>query len=155
MALTGRINPHTWFTFAENEDASAWEPYHVSKGFKKEDNVVTVSKINPFVSTFGGGAVAFWTAQSILNQMAERMGKTGGYIAVFSPEVSDELKKLGFGRKEVQEWFSSKVGIPPGNVDVVVAGGVPGYCLLFGIMFMNAHVSKKITGATITKAGHA
>jgi hypothetical protein len=155
MALTGRINPHTWFTFAENEEASVWEPFHVSKGFNKEDNVVTVSKINPFVSTFGGGAVAFWTAQSILDQMAARMGKTGGYITVFSPEVAEELKKLGFSRKDVQEWFSQKVGIPPGNVDIVVAGAVPGYCLLFGIMFMNAHVSRKITGATLTKAGHA
>ncbi len=153
MALTGRINPHTWFTFAENEDESPWEPYHVSKGFDKEDNAVTVSKVNSIFSTFGGGAVAFWTGQSILDQMAARMSKMGGNIAVFSPEVADELKKSGFSRKDVQEWFGQKVGKPPGNINVIVAGGVPGYCLLFGIMFMNAHVSKKITGATLTKAG--
>lgn len=153
MALNGRVNPHTWFTFAENEEESAWEPYHVSKGYEEEDNVVTVSKVNPIFTSLSGGAVAFWTAQAVLDQMAERMSRMGGNIAIFSPEVSAELKKLGFSRKDVQEWFAEKVGVPPDNIQVAVAGGVPGYCLVFGIMFMNAHVSRKITGATLTKAG--
>lgn len=153
MALTGRVSAHTWFTFAENEAASPWEPYHVSRGFKQEDSVMTVAKVNNIYATFGGGAVAFWTAQSVLDQMAARMGRRGGYIAVFDPEVADELRKLGFDRKDVQEWFGEKAGISPENVNVIVAGGVPGYCLLFNIMMINAHVSKKITGATLTKAG--
>jgi len=154
MALTGRVSAHTWFTFAENEDASPWEPYHVSQGFKKDDSVMTLSKVNNIFSTFGGGAVAFWTAQSILDQMAARMGnKTFGYIAVFDPEVVDELKKLGFSRKDVQEWFGQKAGVQPKNVTIAVAGGVPGYCMLFTVMMVNAHVSKKITGANLTKAG--
>ena len=155
MALTGRVSAHTWFTFAENEDASPWEPYHVSRGFKKEDSVMTVTKVNNIFSTFGGGAVAFWTAQSILDQMAARMTKNNAYVAVFDPEVVDELKKLGFSRKDVQEWFGQKAGVRPENVNVIVAGGVPGYCMLFTVMMINAHVSKKITGATITKAGRA
>jgi hypothetical protein len=153
MALTGRVSAHTWFTFAENEEASPWEPYHVNQGFNKEDSVMTVIKVNNIFSTFGGGAVAFWTAQSILDQMAARMNKSSGYLAVFDPEVVDEMKKLGFSRKDVQEWFGQKAGVPPKNVHIVVAGGVPGYCLLFTIMMINAHVSKKITGATLTKAG--
>jgi hypothetical protein len=153
MALTGRASAHTWFTFAENEAASPWEPYHVSKGFKPEDSVVTVTKVNNIFSTYGGGAVAFWTAQSILDQMAAKMNKGSGYWAVFDPEVADELKKLGFSRKDVQEWFGQKVGMPPEHINITVAGGVPGYTLLFGIMMINAHVSKKITGATLTKAG--
>jgi len=153
MALTGRVSAHTWFTFAENEDASPWEPYHVSRGFKKEDSVMTVTKVNNIFSTFGGGAVAFWTAQSILDQMAARMTKNNGYVAVFDPEVVDELKKLGFSRKDVQDWFGQKAGVRPENVNIIVAGGVPGYCMLFTVMMINSHVSKKITGATLTKAG--
>jgi hypothetical protein len=153
MALTGRVSAHTWFTFAENEEASPWEPFHMSLGFNKDDSVMTVVKVNNIFSTFGGGAVAFWTAQSILDQMAARMTKNFGYIAVFDPEVVDELKKIGFTRKDVQEWFGQKAGIKPENLTVVVAGGVPGYCLLFTVMMVNANVSKKITGAPLTKAG--
>ena len=38
MALTGRPSAHTWYTFAENEDLSLWEPFHVVRSFKKEDS---------------------------------------------------------------------------------------------------------------------
>ena len=41
MALTGRASAHTWYTFAENEELSQWDPYHVTRGFKKEDSTVT------------------------------------------------------------------------------------------------------------------
>jgi hypothetical protein len=153
MALTGRASAHTWYTFAENEESSPWEPYHVSRGFSKEDGVMTVVKVNNIFSTFGGGAVALWTAQSILDQMAAKMAKMFGYIAVFDPEVADELKKLGFSRNDVQEWLSQKSGASARNIYVVVAGSVPGYSILFVIMNLNAHVSKKVTGATLTKAG--
>jgi len=85
--------------------------------------------------------------------MAARMTKNNGYVAVFDPEVVDELKKLGFSRKDVQDWFGQKAGVRPENVNIVVAGGVPGYCMLFTVMMINSHVSKKITGATLTKAG--
>lgn len=36
-------NPSKYsFAFAENEEASPWEPFHVSSGFKAKENVVTV-----------------------------------------------------------------------------------------------------------------
>jgi hypothetical protein len=155
MALTGRINPHTWITFAENETESPWEPCHVGKGFAKDDSVVTVCEISSSFSTFIAGVTASWTAMSILDQMASKMSKRGGYMAVFALEVAEELKRLGFDRKDIQEWFHQKTGVAAENVNVLVAGSVPGYCLLFRITAMNAHVSKKITGATLTKAGRA
>jgi hypothetical protein len=87
MALTGRPSAHTWYTFAENEEMSLWEPFHVYRGFQKEDSTVTVSKVNSIYSTFGGGAVALWKAESILDQVAGRMGNRGSAYIVFNPEV--------------------------------------------------------------------
>ncbi len=41
MACLG--NPSNYsFAFSENEEASPWEPFHVSRGFKKEESVVTI-----------------------------------------------------------------------------------------------------------------
>jgi hypothetical protein len=41
MACQG--NPSNYsFAFSENEEASPWEPLHVSRGFKKEESVVTI-----------------------------------------------------------------------------------------------------------------
>jgi len=153
MALTGRASAHTWFTFAENEEMSKWEPYHVSRGFKKEDSTVTVTKVNNIYATFGGGAVGLWKAESILDQIAGRLSKTGGSWLVINPEINWELNRLGFSRKEIQEWLSEKTGMMAQNIQIAIAGGVPGYTVLWGIMNMTAHVTKKVRGAILTKAG--
>ena len=152
MALTGRALAHTWFTFAENEEDSLWEPYHVSRGFKKADSTVTVGKVNSIYSTYGGGAVGLWKAESILDQMTERIPKRGAAYIAINPEVHVELNKLGFNRQSVQEWLSEKVGMPAKDIHIVVAGGVPGYTVLWGMLNTNALVTKRIHGATLTKA---
>ena len=152
MALTGRASAHTWFTFAENEEDSLWEPYHVSRGFKKADSTVTVGKVNSIYSTYGGGAVGLWKAESILDQMTERIPKRGAAYIAINPEVHVELNKLGFNRQSVQEWLSEKVGMPAKDIHIVVAGGVPGYTVLWGMLNTNALVTKRIHGATLTKA---
>src|SRR5271167_3998893 len=57
MALTGRLEAYTFYTFAEDTAKSPWEPYNVSQGFQAGDSTVTVSSSgNPVI--FGGGAVA-------------------------------------------------------------------------------------------------
>jgi hypothetical protein len=153
MALLGRASAHTWFTFAENEEASTWQPYHVTRGFKKDDSAVTVSKVNSIYSSYGGGAVGLWRAESILDQLTGRIGPRGGAIIVFNPEVHVELNRLGFNRESVQEWISEKTGMPAENIHISVAGGVPGYTALWNMLNTNSHVTKRIHGATLTKAG--
>jgi hypothetical protein len=154
MALTGRPSAHTWYTFAENEDLSLWDPFHVSRGFSKQDSCVTVTKVNSIYSTFGGGAVGLWKAESILDQLAQKMPKRGGVYIVINPEIHKELNnKLGFNRESVQEWLSEKSGLPGKDIHIAVAGGVPGYTGMWIMLDTNSHVIKKIHGATLTKAG--
>jgi hypothetical protein len=158
MALVGRPSPHTFFTFAENEEMSPWEPYHVSMGYKKEDSTVTVTKVGSYFGasgqTVGGGAVATWTAQSILDGMvAQARNKNSGYYLWFHPEAAQALGEAGFGgRSKIQDWFAAKTGVPVKDVSVAVTGGVPGYSLIWAYE-LGTHVTKKISGATLTKAG--
>ena len=153
MALTGRPSAHTWYTFAENEAASQWEPFHVSRGYNAEDSTVTISKVNTIYSTYGGGAVGLWKAESILDQMTERIFSRGAAYIVLNPEVHVELNKLGFDRQGVREWISEKTGMPSQYIHIAVAGGVPGYTVLWGMLNTNAHVTRKISGATLTRSG--
>jgi hypothetical protein len=153
MALTGRPSAHTWYTFAENEELSLWDPYHVTRNFKKEDSTVTMAKVNSIYSTFGGGAVGLWKAESILDQIAGRLSSRGAVYIVFNPEVNTELDKLGFTRSGVQEWLSAKAGLPAQNIHIAVAGGVPGYTVMWVLLNLNADVTKKIYGATLTQSG--
>jgi len=213
MALTGRFEAYTFFTFAEDEAKSPWEPYHVSLGYKPEDSTVTVATSGtPLV--LGGGAVAPWTAQGILDTVVARTSNvvfgwvhSQTYILVLHPDCAYELGKLGYTRKSLQAWLYEHTSIPyekllaatsgfghaseideinqsiadgrirpdraqifkdalkpggkvpivqsPDDFHIVVAGGSPGYTLLFSYPGPNwAHETKKITGATLTKAGH-
>jgi hypothetical protein len=158
MGLVGRPSPHTFFTFAENEDMNPWEPYHVSVGFKKEDSTVTVTKVGSYIGAsgqkVGGGAVATWSAQSILDGMAQyTTSKASGYYTWFHPEGAQALIDAGFKRRsDIQAWFAKKTGGSPKNISVAVTGGVPGYSMIWGYE-LNVHVTKKISGATLTKAG--
>jgi hypothetical protein len=211
MALTGRLEAYTFFTFAEDEAKSPWEPYHVSLGFKPEESTVTVATSGTPV-VLGGGAVAPWTAQGILDTVVARASSpflwvhSQTYVLVLHPDCAYELGKLGYTRKSLQQWLYDHTAIPyekmvsattgfghdsaikeiqasiddgrirpdraqifrdalkpggkipivqsPDDFHIVVAGGSPGYSLLFSYPGPNwANETKKITGATLTKAG--
>jgi hypothetical protein len=158
MALVGRPSPHTFYTFAENEEMSPWEPFHMSLGYKREESTVTVTKVGSYIGTVGqkvgGGAVATWTEQLILDGMAELVtGTRNGYWTWFHPEAAQGLAGMGFNSgQDIQEWFAKKTGLQAENVSVAVTGGVPGYSMIWSYE-RNAYATSKIHGATLTEAG--
>jgi hypothetical protein len=129
MAVTGRPSGHTGYVFAENHDLSPWEPFHVTQGFKAEDSCVTISTVNSSPGTsFGGGAVATWTAQGILDNIVRSLLNTRGgmrgwkrggpvpspskYILFFQPEFAIELAGMGYTRASVQKYLYERATIP-------------------------------------------
>lgn len=205
MALTGRLEAYTFFTFAEDQDKSPWEPYDVSLGYKPEESTVTVATVgNPLV--LGGGAVAPWTGQGVIDQVVARISGGGGfawfhsqtYVLVLIPDCAVDLANAGYTRKSLQAYLYEKSRLPfeklspatvkltheaiadgrispehaqifednlkpggrvpivqsPDDFHIFVAGGSPGYDLLFTYPGPNwAHQTKKVSGATLTKAG--
>jgi hypothetical protein len=211
MALTGRLEAYTFFTFAEDSARSPWEPYHVSLGYKPEDSTVTVaSSGNPLV--LGGGAVAPWTGQGVIDQVVARIQTAGvvwphsqTYILALHPDCAVDLKNHGYTRKSLQEYLYEQTRVPyeklagpvffghdnevdfiktsiadgrirpdrapifldalkpggrvpvvqsPADFHIFVAGGSPGYDLLFSYPGTNwANQTKRIHGATLTIAG--
>jgi len=183
----------------------------VSQGFQAGDNTVTVSSSgNPQV--FGGGAVAPWTAQGVIDQIVTQIRNRGvawphaqKHILVLHPDCAVELANHGYTRRSLQEYLYEQTRVPyeklakqvsfgegseeefirasiadgrirsdraqifldnlkpggrvpvvqsPDDFHIVVAGGSPGYDLLFTYPGTNwAHQTVKITGATLTKAG--
>ena len=212
MALTGRFEAYTFFTFAEDTARSPWEPYHVTLGYKSEDSTVTVATSVTSPAVFGGGAVMPWTGQGVIDSIVARV-RSGGvvwphsqtYILALHPDCAVDLAKYGYTRKNLQEFLYEQTRVPyekvagpvffghdneidfirtsiadgriraeraqvfldalkpggripvvqsPRDFHIVVAGGSPGYDLLFSYPGTNfANQTKKITGATLTKAG--
>jgi len=128
MALVGRPSQQ-FYVFAENREFSPWPPFHVTQGFKPEDNCVTISSVMGASShLLGGGAVATWTPQQILDSsvsmmMEPRRGmatwKRGSsnpgpmkYILFFEPVLAMELENLGHNRASLQKYLYEHAVIP-------------------------------------------
>jgi hypothetical protein len=119
MAAIGRANSYTFWTFAEDAE-SPWESYAVSKGYKPEDTVVmTAVAGGGAMHTIGGGAVAPWTEQGILDGIVRQISNIRGtsmvwtavYTVVMHPECARRLNDRGMSRKDVQNflWEQSRV----------------------------------------------
>lgn len=128
MALVGRPSQQ-FYVFAESQDYSPWPPFHVTQGFKAEDSCVTVSSVMGASShLLGGGAVATWTTEDILNNsvrmmMEARSGmaawKRGSsnpgpmkYILFFEPVLAVELNRQGHNRASLQKLLYERATIP-------------------------------------------
>jgi hypothetical protein len=125
MAATGRANSYTFWTFAEDPE-SPWESYAVEKGNKPGDTVVMTSVVNGgTMSLIGGGAVAPWTEQGILDGIIRQISRIGGtsvvwtgvWTVVMHPECARRLKENGMSRKDVQKYLWEQSRVPYERVD--------------------------------------
>jgi hypothetical protein len=132
-ALTGRASSHTFYVLAENDALSPWAPYHTVQNYRAEDSCVTVSGIGlgGDFSIYGGGTGGAWTVEGVLESImntispnrrmfASYMPGIGSgafarpfnYIFVLSPDTAQELKKMGFTRKSLQDYIIDKTSVP-------------------------------------------
>jgi hypothetical protein len=128
MALVGRPSQQ-FYVFAENQKFNPWPPFHVTQGFKAEDSCVTISSVMGSPGDLlGGGAVATWTSEQILdNAVSMMMGPRRGmatwkrgsanpgpmkHILFFEPALAMELDKKGYTRESLQKLLYERAAIP-------------------------------------------
>jgi hypothetical protein len=97
MGTQGNVGSYA-FCFAENEAASPWEPFQVSRGFKRDESTITV---------FAGG----WShTGNMLHQDLHRLARDvayfqwpSGLVALLAPATADALAKSGMTKAQVEE----------------------------------------------------
>ncbi|OGO22440.1 MAG: hypothetical protein A2144_04320 [Chloroflexi bacterium RBG_16_50_9] len=113
---------------AENEERSVWEPFHVTKGYKAEESVVSLFRGWAFLST--SGAAAHRSVGEELNiQLAVMPPLNSAATIVMDPLVARELKdNEGFNTKQdFARWMSRNIKMPAGQywktdyIDMLVA----------------------------------
>lgn len=147
MAVVGN-NANYSFMFAENEAQSPWQPFSVTKGFKKDDSTLTL---------FTGGWTHFGNYglgipfDKIFKDLARFEYKTGATI-IISPQRAEDLQRQGMSKADVIDHiWKNTVGelgdvrrerlfreteamkdlpdsavvpvFPKGSIEVLVAGG--------------------------------
>ena len=123
MAANGRANSYTFWTFAEDQD-SAWESYAVGKGHNPDETVVMTAVVpGGRMNVIGGGAVAPWTEQGILDGIVGQISSiraavwTGVWTVVMHPACASRLKDKGMNKKDVQEWLWEQSKVPYERID--------------------------------------
>jgi hypothetical protein len=121
-ASTGTTINYNNMCFAENEELSVWEPFHVRKGFKKDESVVSFFR-GWNVITMGLGP-----AQRMLEVMKNLGGPFGGaFTFLCDPLVAKSLKKDGYDDPmKLSTWLVNQLNTPfkrPEMLNFIVVGG--------------------------------
>jgi len=138
MGVLGNPGKYT-LVIGENEEESPWEPLHVSRGYRKEDNAVTVFFPNSFSQTIPMQTDDKGIIQAMINNV--RGGGMAGFLLI--PAHARYLANEGWTRKQVMEYIVENAvtttgpGVPlpsgeegvrkmfsdTGSMIIVVAGG--------------------------------
>jgi hypothetical protein len=124
----GNNNTYNNMCAAENEERSVWEPFHVTKGYKADESIVSLFRGWAMLST--SGAAAHRSLGEELNiQLAVMPPLNSAATIVMDPLVARNLKENeGFKTKQDYcRWLSRNIKMPVGQywktdqIDMLVA----------------------------------
>ena len=98
------------FCFAENESEHPWEPLHVERGYRPEQNAVTVYASNSLCQVYNQLAAE---PESLLRCFADALCNLGtpnlrGFnqsLVVFAGEHTDILRRSGWSKRDVRRFL--------------------------------------------------
>jgi hypothetical protein len=95
---------------AENEERSVWEPFHVRKGHKREESVVSLFRGWNLLNSMGAAARRSW-GEEIKLQMQALPALYSGATLIFDPMIARHLKEHeGFRTAlDVGHWISENI----------------------------------------------
>jgi hypothetical protein len=96
MGSTGNIMNYNNMLFAENEERSIWEPFHVRKGFKKDESVISMFQGWSAINSMGAAGCCRPAQEEILVMMQAFPCLHGALTLVMDPLVAMHLKEQGF-----------------------------------------------------------
>jgi hypothetical protein len=109
MGAQGNAYAFSSVTFAENEEASPWDPFHVQQGFRGDES--TVSTFYAWGNVWTEGLRETWKDK--ITSMLSGQDPYLGCILALDPIVAREFHRLGFTTKELLvEWIHENVRIP-------------------------------------------
>lgn len=114
----------------EAEDRSPWEPYHVSRGFRPEQSVVTVAGIENIVNVVTTTGRHVEMAAPFIYQFGRLMqcigtniyDSNGSPVIVITPGQAKRLAEEGYDRQRLQKELYAAAQIP---LEVMKYGNFP------------------------------
>lgn len=116
MGSTGNNMNYNNMMIAENEERSIWEPFHVRKGFKREESVVSLFQGWSAINSMGAAGCCRPAQEEILIIMQAFPCIHGALTLVMDPLVAKHLKEQGFGDpKQLSRYLSENFRMTSGQ----------------------------------------
>jgi hypothetical protein len=109
MGIQGNPAKYT-FVIGENEEESLWEPYHVERGFKKEESTISFSTPNTYIQAWPYGTDDEGILRGVIYNMMP--GRRGSLTLTLPPQFTRTLAQGGWTKKEVKEFISKYAYVP-------------------------------------------
>ncbi|HEY7742547.1 MAG TPA: hypothetical protein VIA19_05820 [Burkholderiales bacterium] len=97
----------------ENEEENPWTPFHVDRGFRREQSTVTVFKASNFCNISGGEGVG---PAEILRQIATNMppmyGGGDGVLLLIGVNHARSLHEAGLSKRDIQNRLWEMARLP-------------------------------------------
>jgi hypothetical protein len=132
MATMGQPAKYT-LAFAENEDESPWEPFHVERGYPADSSTVTViglSGTQEVVDPWARSAPEMIASLALalrggVSAIVHRDGVLGGGqpVLLISPEWASRLAALGISKRELQTRLHDEAAIPTASLPPTAVAG--------------------------------
>lgn len=109
MGSQGNPFSYSSVTFAENEEESPWEPYHVQQGCDPRDSAVSIFTV--WSKLWTEGLRDTWPGK--VQSMLGGQDAFNGSLLVLDPLAARRFVEVGFGRKaDLIHWIHENVRIP-------------------------------------------
>jgi hypothetical protein len=129
MGSTGSPMNYNNMCFAENEERSVWEPFHVRKGYKKEESVISIFRGWSAINSMGAAGCCRPAQEEMLLLLQAFAALHGCVTFVMDPLVAKHLREEGFNTPlQLGEWISKNFKISVGQYfgsDLVYSFGNP------------------------------
>jgi len=116
MGSTGNNMNYNNMLIAENEERSIWEPFHVRKGFKKEESTVSLFQGWSAINSMGAAGCCRPAQEETLIMMQAFPCLQGALTLVMDPLVARHLKEQGFDEpKQLSKYLSENLKMTAGQ----------------------------------------
>ena len=116
MGSTGNNLNYNNMLIPENEERSVFEPFHVQKGFKKEESTVSLFRGWSVINSMGAAGAVRPAQEEMLIIMQAFPCLLGSIALVMDPLVAKHLKEQGFSSpQQLAKWLSDNFKMTAGQ----------------------------------------
>jgi hypothetical protein len=111
MGVLGNPGKYSWVA-AEDEENSPWEPFHVSRGFNKEDSTLSLMFFQQFQQMMPFGTDDKGILASVLGGLIPL--RQGSFALLLTPTNAAALAGAGWSKQAVKDYIVEKADVREG-----------------------------------------